>query len=407
MLSLAQVEDDEVLVEVVEVPGVLLVEVVGELGLRVPLSGNTLVVVHDTKGVAVKDGAEDTGRLHSLAAGSGLDVDGAGIGEGIVSARALPERDALRIGQLGVLVMESVRLKIHVSRGCELGQHDDMLEILRGESLLAADVEMSAHAGETVGVQADLVGGETDELGGVNGLSRGQRSSGADLVVVQGQEVDGTGAVAVLDGLSDHAVDGAHDEGIVAHGHGLLDLVEDHGDKGVELGGAGEGLLHLHLGDGRLDLEGGHLVEELGLGHGLVEDMRIVGLTIHQIPALVLHGLGHLAGDLLDHRAVLPFVHEDGRSGAAICAVDKNDLADVVDERTHVGVEGLAVEDGCANVNDVGEVFLQKNGIADGFLDCAVHELIYLLDFHEFILLSNSGIKFHLINFKRFNRAKN
>ena len=92
MLSLAQVEDDEVLVEVVEVPGVLLVEVVGELGLRVPLSGNTLVVVHDTEGVTIPDATEDAGDRLRMTGGR-LRIDFARAGEIICRTGALPERN--------------------------------------------------------------------------------------------------------------------------------------------------------------------------------------------------------------------------------------------------------------------------------------------------------------------------
>ena len=54
------VEEHKVLVEVVEVTSVLLVEVVGELCLRVVLRGDTLVVVHDTKGIAIENATKNT-----------------------------------------------------------------------------------------------------------------------------------------------------------------------------------------------------------------------------------------------------------------------------------------------------------------------------------------------------------
>ena len=60
--STGNVEEHEVLVEVVEVPSILLVEVVGKFGLRVVLRGNALVIIHDSERIAVEDACENARR---------------------------------------------------------------------------------------------------------------------------------------------------------------------------------------------------------------------------------------------------------------------------------------------------------------------------------------------------------
>ena len=378
--ELCHVEEHEVLVEVVEVPRVLLVEIVGELSLRVVLSGNALVVVHDAEGIAVEDSADDSTDGLGRTAGRGNHLDGACVGKGIASARALPEGDALGRNELGVLVMESVALEVHVRRHCELGQHNDMLEVFRRESLLAALVEQGGHAGETVGVEANHEGRIADELRRHDSQISGEGLS--ELEVVHGKQVDSTNGVCTLRSLGDHVVDRAHDERVIFDSHSLFHFVEEHGNEGVELGGAGEGHTNLLLGDRTVDLESDHLVEELGFGLRRMEHMRIVGCAIGELPALILHGLRHFAGDLLNDRAVLPGIHQDGGSGAAVGAIDKDNLANMVDEGTNVGIESLAVEDGLANVNDIGEILLEHGGIAEDLMGSLIYEIIDLSNFH-------------------------
>lgn len=377
---LRNVEEHEVLVEIIEVPRILLVEVVGELGLRVVLGSNALVVVHDAQSVAVEDSANDSTDGLGRAARSGDSLDGADVGEGIASTRALPERNTLSTDESGVLVVEGVALEINVGGSREIRQHDYMLEILRRESLLAALVEQSGHTGETVGVEADLESRKADERGRDNRQISGEILG--ELGVVHGEEVDGPDGVSALCSLDDHVIDRAHDEGIVLHGHSLVHLIEEHGHEGVELGGAGEGLPNLALGDRTVDLERDHLVEELGLGLRGMEHMRIVGCTIGELPALVLHGVGHFAGDLLNHRAILPSIHQNGGGGAAVGTVDENDLADVIDKGADVCVESLTVEDRLANIDEVGEILIQKNGITENLVGGLVYKIVDLSNFH-------------------------
>ena len=59
-LNLCDVEHDEVLVEIVEVAGIPLIEVVGELGLGVIVGSNPGIEVGYTKGIPVKHDAENT-----------------------------------------------------------------------------------------------------------------------------------------------------------------------------------------------------------------------------------------------------------------------------------------------------------------------------------------------------------
>ena len=193
-----------------------------------------------------------------------------------------------------------------------------------------------------------------------------------------------------MNGLTNHVVDGAHDKSIHPNSHGLFHLIEQHGDESVELDCTGEGLLHLHLGNGTLNLERHHLVEELSFCDGLVENVRVIGLAVGQIPAFILHGNGHFAGNLLHDRTVLELGHDDRRGRATIGAVDENHLADVIDKALDVLIERIGVKDCCANVNDIGQVLIKDGGISDCFIGCGIHELINLSNFHF-------NISFHLV----------
>lgn len=209
----------------------------------------TRVVAVDTKGVAVKDGAEDTGRIHAVTF-AGDELDGTGIGEREVGAGALPERNCLSIDEFGVLIMEGVGLEEHVGGGSELGEHNNVLEVLRAESLHAADVEQGAHASQTVDAECHLVCGVPDEVGVKNSLSG--REALVVLLVEAIQKIDapsiagpsvGTAGVHVIEGLGHHIVDGTHDEVVEGDGHAFLNLIEKHREEPVELGGGGERLI--------------------------------------------------------------------------------------------------------------------------------------------------------------------
>ena len=110
---------------------------------------HTGIVAVDAEGIVVEDGAQDAGRVDRVALAGGQ-LDGAGVGESEALTGALPERNSLRIDEFGVLIMEGVGLEEHVSGGAELGQHDDVLEVLRSESLHAAHIEQRGHASQTV-----------------------------------------------------------------------------------------------------------------------------------------------------------------------------------------------------------------------------------------------------------------
>ena len=390
---LCGVKHNEVLVEVVEVTRVHLVEIVGELSLCVPLSSNATIEVHYAESVAVEDDAQDAGDGLRMT-GGGSDVDFAGVGEGIVGAGTLPERNGFGVDELGVLVMECVGLEEHVGGGAELRQHDDVLEVLGREPLLTTDIEQGAHSGKTVHIQGHSVGGVPDEL-----RVEGRRTGSETLTVLSvesGKKVDSFGTAGAGDGgtaelgiygFRNHVVDGTHNEGVVLDRHRLLHFVEKHGDEGIELGGAGERLLHLLFSYGAVDFKGGHLVEELDLSFRLMENVRVVTGAIDELPVLVLDGVGHLAVNFLHNGAELPTIHKNGGRGAAVGSIDENDLANVVDEALDILVESLLVEDSVANVDDIGKVLREYGGIADCFGCGGVDELVDLRYFHDNILL--------------------
>lgn len=382
-------EHDEVLVEVVKVPSVPLIEIIGEFGLAVVVGGHAGVLRHDAKGIAVEHYAQHAGHSLRMTIDSST-VNFTGIGEGKVSTRALPEGNSLSTDEFGVLVVEGARLKEHVGGRTELRQHDNMLEVFGSEPLLSALIEEGSHAGETVNMEGHLIGGIPDKIRVDDGLSRGEVLTVCG--VVARQEVDGTrvarssdrtgGMESGIAGLQNHVVDSPHDKGVHTNGHGLIDLVEQHRDECVQLGGSRERLLHLTLGDASVDLESGHFVEELGLGLGLVENIGIVGSAVLELPGLVLNSIGHLAGDLLDYRAVFPSIAENRGGRPLVRPIDENHLADVIDEGFDVLVEGTGVEDGRANINDIGEVLVEKNRISDGLFGRIIYELINLRYFH-------------------------
>ena len=192
-----------------------------------------------------------------------------------------------------------------------------------------------------------------------------------------------TAAVHVVEGLAHHVVNGPHDEVVECNRHGLLNLIEEHGQEGVELGGGGEGLIQRLLLHGPLDLERGHLVEELDVHIGLVEHVGIVGCAVGEIPALILGGGGEAGADLLQNRAVAPVVHEDGGSAAGVGAVDEDHFADVVNQRPDEAVEGVGVEDGIAGIHDalqvLGDEVVAAKGLGERFID----DLVNLFYFHD------------------------
>lgn len=320
---------------------------------------------------------------------AGGQLDSAGVGESKALTGALPERNSLRIDEFGVLIVEGVGLEEHVSGRAELGQHDNVLEVLRGESLHTAHVEQSRHACQPVDGESHVICGVTNEVGIEDRRARSKIL--AVLLVEAIQEIDGSGvagtgvgsaAVHVVEGLTHHVVDGSHDEVVERNRHGLLNLIEEHGQKRVELGSGGEGLIQGLLLHGPLDLERGHLVEELDVHVGLVEHVGIVGSAVGEIPALILGGGGETGADLLQNRAVAPIVHEDGGSASGVGAVDEDHLADVVDQRPDETVKGVGVEDGIAGIHDALQVLGDEVVAAKGLGERFIYDLVNLFYFH-------------------------
>lgn len=387
-LNLRDVEHNHVLVEVVEVTGVALVPVVGELGGLVPMSVDAAVVSVDTERVVVEDGAENACRIDGVAF-AGSQLDRASVGEGKTLARTLPERNSLRIDELGVLVMEGVGLEEHIRGRAELGQHNNVLEVFRGESLHAAHVEQSRHARQPVDGESHMIGGVTDKIGIEDCIPSGQTL--AVLLIKAIQQVNSSGiactgvsaaAVHIVERLSHHVVDGAHDEVVKGHRHALLNFIEKHGEEAVELGSGREGLVQRLLLHGALDLERGHLVEELDVHVGLVEHVGIVGGPIGQVPRLVFGGLRKTRTDLLKDGTVTPIVHKDGGSAAGVGTVDEDHLADMIDEGTNKPIKGVGVEDGIACIHNALQVFGNEIILAESLNERIIDDLVNLFYFH-------------------------
>ena len=352
------------------------------------MSIDTAVVAVDAESVVVEDSAEDARRVDGVTLAGGQ-LDSASVGEGETLTRALPERNSLRINELGVLIMEGVGLEEYICGRAELGQHDNVLEVLRGEPLHAAHIEQSRHACQTVDGESHVIGGVADEVGVEDSRTRGQAL--AVLLVEAIQQVDSSGVasasvgaaiVHVVEGLAHHVVDGSHDEVVEGNGHGLLNLIEEHGQEGVELSGGREGLIQRLLLDRPLDLERGHLVEELDVHVGLVEHIGIVGGAVGEIPALILCGGWEAGADLLQDGAIAPVIHEDGGGAAGVVAVDEDHLADVVDERPDKAVEGVCIENGVACIHNALQVFGDEVIAAEGLDKRVVDDLINLFYFH-------------------------
>lgn len=354
------------------------------------MSVNAAIVAVDAEGVVVEHSAEDAGGVHAVVF-AGSELDRGGIREVEARARALPEGDFLGLLELGVLVVEGVGLEEHISRGTELGQHHNVLEVARAEPLHAADVEQGGHSRHPADGEGHLICGVADELGIDDSLSRGERLAVLMVEAVQkvhtaGVAGAGVGArvVHIVEGLAHHVVDGAHDEVVERNGHALLDLVEKHGEEAVELSRAGEGLIQRLLLDRPLDLERGHLVEELDIHVRFVEHVRVVGRTVRQVPAFVLRSDGEAGADLLQDGAVSPVVHQDGGSGAGVRPVHEDDLADVVDKGSDESVERVGVEDRRAGIDEAVEVLGDQVILAESLGERIVHDLVNLFYFHVF-----------------------
>ena len=352
------------------------------------------VVAIDTESVMVEHRADDAAGLHSVTLAVG-EIDGRRVGEAETRPGALPERNLLGLLEPGVLVMERVGLEEDVGGGAEISVHHYVLEIARAEPLHPSDVEQSGHSGHTADGDCHLIGGIADKIGIDDRIRCGERL--AVLLVKAIQQVDapgvasagvGAAAVHVVERLSHHVVDGAHDEVVKGHRHAFLNLVEEHGQESVELSGAGEGLVQGLLLDRPLDLERRHLVEKLDVDVGFVEHVGIVGRAVRQIPAFVLGSHREPGADLLQNGTVPPVVHKDGGRGARVGTVDENDFADVVYEGSDEAIERVRVENRVARIDDAVEILRDQIVFTESLGKGVVHDLINLSYYHVFFLLS-------------------
>ena len=305
--------------------------------------------------------------------------------------------------------MPHVRLQVHIRALCEIRQHDNVQVVRIGEPVLAAHVEQGGNARHPVNVNAHSVGRKADEIGVIDGLCRRQRvrvggaagASREELVVVQLQQVDtagsacsavttGKGGLVGVQGLCNHAIDGAHHKAVNLDGHGAVNGVVNHADKAVKLCRVAETLLDLLFGEAHGNLERHLAVEELCGNSRLVENVLLVFLPVHQVPTLVFGGFGGVTGNLFQHRTELPTIHQDRRDFAGIGAVDENDLADMVHKGFHVVVNRACVEHFGANVHNVGQVLCNKVGLAEHFTGYGIHQFINLFDSHFAPFLSYS-----------------
>ena len=346
------------------------------------------VVAVDAEGIAVEDSAENACRVHGVALAGGQ-LDGTRVGESEALTRALPERNSLCIDEFGVLVMEGVGLEEHVCGRTELRQHDNVLEVLRGEPFHTAHVEQGGHAGQTVDSERHMIGGVADEIW-IEDCIRGCERLGV-LLVKAIQQVNssgitstgvGSGVVHIVERFAHHIVDGSHDEIVKGHRHALLNFIEKHGEEAVELGSGREGLVQGLLLHGPLDLERGHFVEELDEHVGLMKHVGIVGGAVGEIPALVLGGLRQAGADLLKNRAIAPIVHHDGRGRAGVGAVDKDNLADMVDQGTDKAVESVGIKNFVASIHNALQVLGDEVIFAESLDKRVVDDLVNLFYFH-------------------------
>ena len=387
-LNLRDVEHDEVLVEIVEVAGIPLIEVVGELCLGVIVGSNPRIEVGYTKGITVEHDTENTS-YGLLVAGSGGDIDlGNGI-ESIVFSGTLPVRNLLSGRQLEVVLMEGVGVEVSACGGHKVRQHYNVKQRLRSKTCLSANIEQGGHFCHSLGNTAHLEGSVSDEFGVKDCLVSSQ--SFAERSIVTRKQIYCTGVACASNGsslecivnsFSCHVINGSHYKRIHLYSEGLVNLIIQHGNKCVQFNWTGEALLYLPFGDGSVDLEGDHLVEELCFNLRLMENVGIVACTISQIPAVVLLSGRHFRGDLHANRSVFPSVHKNGGCGTGVGPIHKNRAADPVHQGLDILIEGVCVENRVSNINNVGQVFGENCGIANCFLGCVVYKFVDLRYFH-------------------------
>lgn len=400
MTGLRNVEHDEVLVAVVEVAGIPLVEVVGELRLAVALSFDPAVLVADTESIAIEHHAENAGSLDDVAVAA-LEVNFAGARERIVETGGLPVRNRFGIGERQILHVEVVCriVEIHAGGLLELGEHDYVEHIGRRKPLLAADVEQGGDFLESIDIQPHHIGSEAEERFAGDGLFGGETR--AELLVVEIEEIDrpvaGFAAVRasgiqVEHGIRGEGIDGPHNEGVVFDGDALIDLVEHHGEEGVQFSRTGKGGLQLAVEDRLIDLEGDHIIIELRVRRSALIHEGIVGSAVGELPRFVDGSLRKFTPDLHKNGAVLPSIHEHAGGGAGIGTIDKNSLADAIDERADkLILPVVEILDGFAHRNHVGQVLLDDPGLTKDLGGNGVDEVVDLCYFHVAIFLSYSS----------------
>ena len=161
-----------------------------------------------------------------------------------------------------------------------------------------------------------------------------------------------------MERLRNHVGNSALCKSVNLNRHGLVNLIVKHGDKAIHLADASERFLYLLFSETHVDFKSRLVVEKLAIDLGAIEDVRIIGLTIGQLPRRILHGVGHLGTNLLENRTVFPCVHHDTRGVAAIGAVYENDPANSVRQLLNVVVHGVGANDSLTQIDHVRKVFV-------------------------------------------------
>ena len=314
------------------------------------------------------------------------DVDSRDIGETVSGSGALPVGNGIGLRQLEVFLIVRRSERVRTDRFREVGKEDEVTSVLGSKSRVAFNIEELRDLRETIGIKADAVRRELQELGSRESVSGSQR--GAELLIVLIEQINGLGAGRagscrlVVHCRADSEVDGAHNELIDGDRHLLVDLVVEHRDEGSELSRVREGLLDLKLGDRELQLESDLRVEELRVNFRLDKDVRIVGRAVGELPRRIGLSVRQLRADLLHDGTEFPSVHKQRRNGSRIGAVDKDHFADVIDKTLHVGVDGVRVKDRGTDVDDVREVSRDERGISEDFSGRGVDERVNLFNIH-------------------------
>ena len=189
-----------------------------------------------------------------------------------------------------------------------------------------------------------------------------------------------------MQSLSNHVVNGAHDQRINLNGHGLINSIVNHADKAVKLRSVRKALLDLHFGERHRHFKSDLAVEELSRHFRLVENIGVIRLAICQLPRTVFGSIRNVSLNLLDHRAKLPRIHHNRRNIAGVRTIDENHLADMIHKGLHIIVNTGSIENLLTNVNHVGQILSDNISLAKDFTSNLIHKVFNLNNSHKLYL---------------------